>query len=312
MRRAVAQVAARQKVDLWQVEWAGYLYAVEGQRAPVVVQAPNVDSLLWRRTYEAERQPLRRAYVWGQWRKFLRFERQALRAADRVVAVSAEDAALARQLYGLEAIDVVENGVDVASYRGVRPAPESRSILFLGALDWRPNLDAARLMLDEVFPAVRAEMPEARLALVGRRPPAWLARQVARTPGARLHADVPDVRPYLAQSAVMAVPLRIGGGSRLKILEALASGLPVVSTRVGAEGLGLHAGVDYALADAPGDQAAALVEVLRRPGPALAAARQAREALAERYDWSALAERLERVWVSAARHEGRQPCTSCS
>lgn len=313
MSRAVAEVAGRQRVDLWQVEWTGYQYAVEGQKAPVVVQAHNVDSLLWQRYVEAERNPLRRAYVWGQWRKFLRFERRALRSADRVIAVSPDDAARAREQFGVEAIDVVDNGVDVAYFGDVRPSAASRSVLYLGALDWRPNLDAARLLLGEVFPAVRARVAEARLALVGRRPPDWLRQLVARTPGAALHADVPDVRPYMSQSAVMAVPLRIGGGSRLKILEAAAAGLPVVSTRVGAEGLNLRPGVDYARADSPREMAEALAGALTQPEASFAMAREARPRVAARYDWSVLAARLGDVWErTAGAHEGRRPCTSCS
>src|SRR6185436_17999070 len=101
----------------------------------------------------------------------------------------------------------------------------------------RPNLDAVQVLLDQIFPAVLAQHPNAILDIVGRNPPKGLAERVRAVPGARLHADVPDVRPFLAECGVMAVPLRIGGGSRLKILEALACGLPVISTRVGAEGL---------------------------------------------------------------------------
>src|SRR5207248_7650671 len=110
------------------------------------------------------------------------------------------------------------------------------------SLEWRPNLDAVRLLLDRTLPAVRAAEPDVRLSIVGRRPPAWLVQRARTEPGVELHADVPDVRPHLARAAVLAVPLRIGGGSRLKILEALGCGVPVVSTRVGAEGLDLRDG----------------------------------------------------------------------
>ena len=121
-----------------------------------------------------------------------------------------------------------------------------------------------------IFPAVRAQVPTARLSIVGRRPPEWLRRRVAATDFAELHADVADVRPYLATSGVMAVPLRIGGGSRLKILEALACGLPVVSTRIGAEGLRLENGRDLTVVERPEDMAAALVRL--HPGAGRGAA----------------------------------------
>lgn len=298
-RRAVAEATAGQRIDVWQVEWSGYLYAVPDHRVPVVLQAHNVDSLIWQRYREAESHPLRRWYIGRQWRKFLRFEAEAFRRATRVVTVSDEDAALARQLYGCDHLDVVDNGVEVARFRDLSPAPGSQTILFLGSLDWRPNLDAVTVLLQDIFPAVHARVPDVRLAIVGRSPPDWLRRRVACVSGVELHADVADVRPYLERSAVMAVPLRIGGGSRLKILESLAAGLPVVSTRVGAEGLMLRAGHDYTPGDRPEAMADALVEALLRPEEARAQGERGRATVAARYDWSLLADRLEQVWQAA-------------
>jgi glycosyltransferase involved in cell wall biosynthesis len=304
MRQAVVQHAADHTVDLWQLEFSGYLYTLRGLSTPVVVQAHNVETLLWQRYHDAERHLLRRWYVRQQWRKYERFERQAFQAVTRVIAVSPEDASFARQHFAVEHIDVVDNGVDVASFREVRPAAASQGILYLGALDWRPNLDAVGLLLDDIFPAVRARHKDARLHIVGRHPPAWLCRRVAGLANVELHADVPDVRPHLATAAVMAVPLRIGGGSRLKILEALASGLPVVSTRVGAEGLALRPGQDYTLADSPDEMAAALVTCLQQPDWARGQAERGRHTVCSRYDWPILADRLERVWERAAQMRG--------
>jgi glycosyltransferase involved in cell wall biosynthesis len=300
MLQAVQRHAAANPVDLWQVEWTGYLYTVAGLKAPVVLQAHNVDSLIWQRYHETEQSALKRWYVGAQWRKFERFEQAAFASVARVIAVSPEDAALAREKFGVERIDVVDNGVDVAHFAAVRPEEHSRSILYLGALDWRPNIDALHLLLDAIFPAVHALEPAARLVIVGRRPSAALRQKIAAVPGAELHADVPDVRPFLATSLVMAVPLRIGGGSRLKILESLAAGLPVVSTRVGAEGLALRPELDYTLADTPEQMASALLDCLRRPAKAMAQADHGRETVRGRYDWQTLADRLGRVWEKAA------------
>jgi glycosyltransferase involved in cell wall biosynthesis len=299
VREAVARHAAAAPVDLWQLEWQGYAYAVEGQTAPVVVQAHNVDALIWRRLAETEPGRVRRAYVSNQQRKIEAFERSALWRATRIVAVSEDDARLAEGLYGPLPIDVVDNGVDAAAYAGVQPTARSRQILFLGALDWRPNLDALELLLDRIFPLLRAIAPDARLAIVGRSPPDWLSRRARGTEGVTLHADVPDVRLYLAQSAAMAVPLRIGGGSRLKILESLAAGLPVVSSTVGAEGLQLMAGEHITIADEPEAMAHALARCLAEPAAALAQAERGRRLVASRYDWEILADRLDSVWQRA-------------
>jgi glycosyltransferase involved in cell wall biosynthesis len=197
-------------------------------------------------------------------------------------------------------VEVVENGIDREYFEAVRAAREATCILFLGALDWRPNLDAVGLLLDRIFPAVLAREPSARLCIVGRSPPPSLRERAGRAASVELHADVADVRPFLARCGVMAVPLRIGGGSRLKILEALACGLPVVSTTVGAEGLALRPGEDYLLADGPDAMAQALAHCLRFPESARATAERGRRVVYAQYDWDALADKLERVWEKAA------------
>lgn len=296
MKRAVNDYAATHQVEVWQFEWSGYLSTLADPAARKILMAHNVDSLIWQRYHETERNPLKRWYIRGQWRKFERFERWAFHAADRVVACTEEDAALVRDWLGQPNVAVVENGIDRKYFETVQEERDPNQVLFLGALDWRPNLDALDVLLDQTFPEVHARHPQARLCIVGRHPPAGLPQRIAAVPGAALFADVADVRPYLASSGLMAVPLRIGGGSRLKILEALAAGLPVVSTRIGAEGLLLEPERDLILVENPAEMTAALLRCLRAPGPAQAMAEHGRQVVLERYDWDVLAEKLEAVW----------------
>ena len=199
----------------------------------------------------------------------------------------------------------MENGVDTAYFHPAAARREPGRLLFLGSLDWRPNLDAVEQILHHLHPAVLQLWPAAEFCLVGRNPPASLRRRVEGLPGVTLHADVADVRPFLAGSAVMVVPLRIGGGSRLKILEALAMGLPVVSTRVGAEGLCLEPGRHLMTGETVADLAAALVDCLRNPEAALARAEEGRRRVLECYDWDALADRLERVWLDCVARQAQ-------
>jgi polysaccharide biosynthesis protein PslH len=296
MRRAVHELAARQPIDLWQLEWAPYLNIIDATiPGPRLVIAHNVDTLIWQRYYEIERRFLRRVFLRGQWQKFRRFEQTAFQQARRIVAVSEEDARLIRTEFGQPNVDVVDNGIDRAYFEQARGERDPHRILFLGALDWRPNLDAIGLLLDNIFPQVLAQQPAARLVIVGRRPPAGLVQRVAALPAVQLHANVADVRPFLATCGVMAVPLRIGGGSRLKILEALACGLPVVATRVGAEGLSLQPGIDYVQAEEDA-MAAALVNAIGHPEAARAQADHGRRIVLDTYDWGVLGFKLETVW----------------
>jgi glycosyltransferase involved in cell wall biosynthesis len=297
LRNALRRHAATHPVDLWHCEWTPYaesLRAVSGRR---VVVAHNVESIIWRRYYETEANTLRRWYIKQQWKKFERFERHILDAADCTIAVSDVDAERFRRDFGLSRVDVVENGVDTAYFRPTKVRRTPGRLLFLGSLDWRPNLDGIARLLDDIFPAVRAAEPDATLDLVGRNPPSWLRRRVSEMPGVALHGDVPDVRPFLAECAVMVVPLRIGGGSRLKILEALAAGVPVVSTRIGAEGLCLEPDRDITIAKDTDHIAAALVAALRTPERMFRQAASGRERVLARYDWDSLADEMERVWL---------------
>lgn len=301
LRSALAEIARTQRVDVWHCEWTPYaetLCDIATDRR--VIMAHNVESVIWQRYHETESNPLRRWYIGRQWRKFQRFERRVLGAAECTVAVSDTDARRLRENFGVSRVAVVENGVDTTYFQPQARRRRPDRILFLGSLDWRPNLDGVNCLLERVFPAVRAAEPAASLCLVGRNPPEALRRQVAALPGVELHANVPDVRPYLADCGMLVVPLRIGGGSRLKILEALASGTPVVSTRIGAEGLRLEAGQDLTVVEEIGDLRKALIAAIRRPHVLQAESERGREKVLEHYDWDRLAEQLEQVWRQCA------------
>ncbi|MEK6235794.1 MAG: glycosyltransferase family 4 protein, partial [Planctomycetales bacterium] len=301
MRQAIASMDADGAVDLWHCEWTPYAASFpRNLKRPLAIMAHNVESLIWRRYRDAETNPLKRWYIDHQRRKFERFERDAFARATRVITVSDADAELARREFGAERLSVVDNGVDPDYFQPGESPRNQNEIVFLGSLDWRPNLDGVRMLLDSIFPLVRQEHAAAKLLLVGRKPPEWLTQRAAREPGVELHADVPDVRPFLQQSAAMVVPLRIGGGSRLKILEAGACELPVVSTRIGAEGLELIDGEHYRAADDPAEIADALLDCIRDPKSAAELGTAARAQVERRYHWDVLAEDLDAVWRECA------------
>ena len=301
--QALRAYAARHEVELWQLEWTPYVDMLRGinPRRTLAV-AHNVDTLIWQRYQESESNPLLRWVIRNQHHKFARFERDVFRRATGVVAVSQDDAEILRHRFGVERVDVVDNGVDVAHYEGVSAPRERNELLFLGSLDWRPNLDALQLLLDDILPRVRRDAPEAKLSIVGRHPPDWLRTKVSVLKHVTLYADVPDVRPYLARAGMMVVPLRIGGGSRLKILESLANGLPVVATSVAAEGLRLTPDREYRRVDSPEDFAAAIVHWIYHPHDAEGMARQGHHVVVQHYGWGHLANELETIWEKTAAH----------
>ncbi len=297
---AVRAHSGSNTTDIWQLEWFGYANCLPAGASPVILQEHNVESLIWKRYGEVETNPAKRAYIALQYLKMLGYERRALHDAHTVVAVSDADAELASSLYGATNVAVVENGVDAQAFAKCVRTSGSRKILFLGALDWRPNVDAVHLLLKEIFPRVRQAVPDCQLMIVGRKPSPDLARRIALVAGAELHADVPDVLPYLGESAALAVPLRIGGGSRLKILEALAATVPVVASRIGAEGLDLIPGAHYVRADDPADFAQALVDAIKWPEAARAVAIAGQKVVAQHHDWPVLAAKMEALWLQAA------------
>jgi glycosyltransferase involved in cell wall biosynthesis len=305
LRNALRRFAAANAVDLWHCEWTPYAQALQAVAGRRVVVAHNVESLIWQRYFETEANRLKRWYIGKQWRKFVRFERSALAAADRTIAVSDLDAERFRADFGVERVSVVENGVDTSEFRPTTEPRDRFQMLFLGSLDWRPNLDGVRHLLEQVLPAVQAAEPRATLSLVGRHPPEWLRREAAARPGVTLHADVPDVRPFLARCGQMVVPLRIGGGSRLKILEALAAGVPVVSTRIGAEGLHLDPERHLTIVPDCGALAPALVRNMRETERLAEQAAAGRRLVVDRYDWDALADQLEQAWMACVHTPGK-------
>ena len=301
MRQTLRNYGAANPADVWHCEWTPYAELVNSTATvPTLVVAHNVESVIWQRYRETERNLFKKWYIARQWHKFQRFERRALGAATRTVAVSDVDADRLRRDFGVSQIDVVENGVDTDYFRPIMARRDPTRLLFLGSLDWRPNLDGVIQLLDRVFPAVRAVEPRATLCLVGRNPPDWLRRRAAVVPGVELHGSVPDVRPYLAECGMMVVPLRIGGGSRLKILEALAAGVPVVSTAIGAEGLCLDADRHLTVVPDIENLAEPIISGIRNHSALMEQAVRGRAEVLRRYDWDQLAEKLERVWYACA------------
>lgn len=226
----------------------------------------NVEAQIWERLWQQQRLALQRWYFRLQWRRLRVWEQRLCAQCDGVAAVSETDAARFRQDYGLvNVVGSVPTGVDVDYFGHTRPHLVPGRIAFLGSMDWLPNVDAVQWWVNDIWPRVKQQCPEASFSIIGRNPPPSVTALAQHDASVHVTGTVPDVRPHLAQAAVLVVPLRAGGGTRIKIYEAMAAGLPVISTRIGAEGLPLQDGQTVLLADTPEEFAAAVAELLRKP-----------------------------------------------
>ena len=269
---------------------------------PSVVFTHNVESEIWRRHAETASGVTRPLYT-TQYRRMLRFERRALDRFDGVLAVSATDRDTLTQIYS-DAIHgpvhIVQTGVDIEFFEPAPTPAGSRTLVFTGSMDWLPNEDAMLHFCRDVLPRIRAQEPQVSLSIVGRAPTPAVAR-LAQEPGVSVTGRVDDVRPYMAESAVYVVPLRIGGGTRLKIFEAMAMGKAVVSTTVGAEGLPVQDGEHLLLADDSDSFASAVVRLLRDDEQRRSLEASARTLVVEHYDWAAVAGDLDRALTRVAK-----------
>lgn len=294
---AAADLINRNAFDLVQVEWTPYAASLPARRLapPHLIASHNIEAQIWRRRADLARTAGRAFFRW-QAAKMRRFERHAFRAARLVTVVSPEDRRAAMELQAATPL-IVPNGVDLDYFRP-QPGAEANRVVFVGALDWFPNQDAVTYFAETVLPILRARRPEVKLTVVGRRlPEAWRRRAWE---GVELVGEVADVRPEFARAAVAVVPLRIGGGSRLKILEALAMDKPIVSTTIGAEGLNLHPGVHLHIADAPHVFAQRVLDLLAAPRSAASLGRAGGDFVRRYYGWDVCAQSLEAAWRQAA------------
>ena len=266
---------------------------------PGILFTHNVESEIWRRHAETAAGPLARLLLRQQWQRMLRFEGDALQRFDLVLTVSEADQRTFRQSYRgirLPPTHVIQTGVDTEFFSPAAATVAARPahLVFTGSMDWLPNEDGMQYFVGEILPRIRAVLPDATLSIIGRSPtPA--VRRLAQIAGVEVTGSVDDVRPHVAAGAVYVVPLRVGGGTRLKIFEALAMGKAVVSTTIGAEGLPVTAGKDILIADDPDSFAAAVAALVRDDALRRQLESAARRLVAERYDWSAVALDFERA-----------------
>jgi sugar transferase (PEP-CTERM/EpsH1 system associated) len=273
---------------------------------PTILFQHNVEAIIWKRHFEVQNNQLKKIYLRQQWRKMERFERETCRRFDTVIAVSKDDCEQMRNEYAVDNVFEVPTGVDTDFFTpSGKEVVEPRNVVFTGSMDWLPNEDAIRYYTDQILPLIRRSLPDVTLTVVGRNPYPGLLELSRKDPSILVTGRVEDVRPYMERAAAYVVPLRIGGGTRLKIYEAMAMEKAIVSTSVGAEGLPLRDGKEIFLADTPEEFAAAVVNLLTSPSLAKEVGGQARRTVVERFGWSGVAKCFAEICETTIRDHRR-------
>jgi glycosyltransferase involved in cell wall biosynthesis len=308
MQQAIDDLCSRLEFDLIQLESSFLCTFRFPPGARLVIDEHNIEYELFRRMGEGERSLPRRAFNWAEHGRFRHFEQHWWKQVDACVVTSEREGTIVRAHAPATPVGVVPNGVDL-DYFAVQPHEvEPATLVFNATLTYRPNLDAALYLLDEIWPAISRRQPSARLTIVGRVEEADARR--LRRPGVELLGEVPDVRPHLRRAAVVAVPVRIGSGTRLKVVEGLALGKALVSTSLGCEGLAVADGEHLLIADGEEAFAERVLELFADRARADALGRAGRRLVESNYSWELAGEALDALYARigdtppAARRRG--------
>lgn len=268
---------------------------------PKVIFTHNVEAQIWERHYQLARNPLWKLVAWREWRTMDHMERHYLRLADLVLTVSELDRDAFARFVPAEKIAAIPTGVDLDYFRPAQELELANQLVFTGSMDWMPNEDGILYFAKSILPRIRQEILDVTLWVVGRRPSARLQALASREHSIRVTGTVEDIRPHVHQSSVYIVPLRIGGGTRIKIFEAMAMGKAVVSTSLGAEGLPVRHGENILLADDPADFARSVVMLLKDQALRNNLGRAARQLVEEKYGWATVGDCFEAVLACIVR-----------
>ncbi len=299
MQKQINHALQRNHYDAVIIEHSFTGYYMIGSGTPVVLDQHNVESDILYRTARTGQSFARRGYNLLDWLKYRRDERQICQRADLILATSDRDRGVMRKWGRTPPLYVVPNGVDTTYFRPVlsntyEKEVERTNLVFTASMHYSPNVEAMLYFVETIWPYIQSNAPGTTLRIVGGAPPPEIM-ELGRRPYITVTEYVPDLRPYIAAADVVVVPLRVGGGTRLKILEALAMGQAVVSTSLGCEGLAVEDGHHLLVADGPIEFAKQVVDLLRAPQRRVELGKNGRRLVEDVYDWRTIGARLEQL-----------------
>lgn len=300
----VRDLTSRMDYDIVHVEYSfmtPYLKAIDPRsRAKKILAMHNIESLRFERELQHSQWSKRWLVLLGDRCFFRTWENTALHDFDGIIAVSDAERSWVQQNAPEATVEIIPNGVDMDYFRPVvaLASEENPYVIFTGAMDYPPNMDAAAWFCDEVFPALRRRMPKLGFKIVGKNPQPQIL-DLGRREGVQVIGTVPDIRSYVARSLALVVPLRSGGGTRHKIPQAMAMERPVISTSVGAEGLEVTPGTDILIADDTERFVEHIHSLAKSPEASNRISKAGRRLVMEKYDWRVCLSGLERIYDSA-------------
>lgn len=262
---------------------------------PMVLFQHNVETEIWRRHFETNQNPLKKGYLYIDYQRFYKYEKMACGRFDDVLVVSEADGRLLREKYDVKHTTVIPTGVDTEYFKPNPDLIEPKSIVFVGSMDWLPNQDAVEYFVGEIYPKIKAQAADVRFFIVGRRPPEKIMNLARQDSSITVTGTVDDIRPHVDKARVYIVPLRIGGGTRIKIYEALAQKKAIISTSIGAEGLPLEDGKHIIIADDPERFADAVVRLLDDDDLNARISENGYSLVTEKYSWEKVAGNFSRA-----------------
>jgi len=296
MRQKIREIIQKEHIDLVHVDLLPLTaYINEFENLPKILVNHNVESIRLYRWFRTEPNPVKKVYLGLQWLKLRSFERSAMNKFDGCVVVSEIDKELLLKMGVKSKLFVVPNGTNTKFFKPNNGKVIENSVLWIGHMDVHTNKDAVLFFWKEIYPILRRKYPKVMMTFVGTAPPKEIADAAKKDGQVKATGFVDDIRPYIDEAAVMVVPIRIGSGTRLKILDAMAMGKAIVSTSVGCEGINVNDGKDILIADEPEDFAGKTIELLKNANKRVNLEKNATE-LAKTYDWELITQRQEAVY----------------
>jgi len=270
---------------------------------PTLMDHHNAEAHMLLRRASQERNLLKKLYYWQEGTRLERYERRHLQRYNHHIVCSEEDRLRLLEIDSELAVTVIPNGIDIASTRPERNASPEPRLLFIGGLDWYPNHDAVRWMLLEIWPLLKEKKPELSIDIIGKNPPAELLEYGSQDPSIRFHGFVDDIEPYYRDAAMYLCPIRDGGGTKLKILDALAHRLPLVAHSIACEGIEVRSGTHLLAASNARDIAKAVCRLLDDPAYAQSLGDAGRDLVANKYDFSQIGKELADLYLGLVLEE---------